>query len=160
MASAPDLRFGTDLLVVPHMAAHDAAALDLERTARVRRRVRPGEPDTLADLVTVAGRENVAQALLLRLLTARGTLAALGHADYGSRLIELIGRGKTEELRHLCRAFVLEAVAQEPRVRPKAVEFRFEREQEQIDSFVFTLSVQPISPADAAAISLQLEVGL
>jgi phage baseplate assembly protein W len=160
MATTPDPRFGTDLLVVPHLAAHDAAALDLGRAARVRRRSRPGEADTLADLQTVAGRENVAQALLLRLLTARGALAALGHADYGSRLIELIGRGKNEELRHLCRAYVLDAVAQEPRVRPKAVDFRFERAQEQIDNFVFTLAVQPISPADAAPISLQLEVGL
>lgn len=159
-ASAPDLLFGNDLSVVPSMVAHDAAALDLRRKTRVLRRARPGQPDTLDDLDLIAGRENLAQALLLRLLTARGALATLGHADYGSRLGELIGRGKTEELRNLCRAFVLEAVAQEPRVQPKAVELRFERDQEQIDNFVFTLAVRPITPADAAAITLQLEVGL
>ncbi|CAN7556414.1 MULTISPECIES: hypothetical protein [unclassified Variovorax] len=160
MATAPDALFGTDLLVVPQMVAHDSAALDLRQKTRVVRRPRPGQPDTLADLDTIAGRENLAQALLLRLLTARGALATLGHADYGSRLVELIGRGKNEELRHLCRAFVLEAVAQEPRVQPKAVELRFERDQEQIDNFVFTLAVKPIVPADAATITLQLEVGL
>lgn len=160
MPAAPDALFGTDLLVVPQMVAHDAAALDLRSKTRVLRRPRPGQPDALTDLGVIAGRENLAQALLLRLLTPRGALATLGHADFGSRLTELIGRGKNEELRNLCRAFVLDAVAQEPRVQPKAVELRFERDQEQIDNFVFTLAVRPITPADAAAITLQLEVGL
>lgn len=165
MATTPsatpfDKLAGRDLLVTPNMVAHDAASLDLGRATRVQRRPRPGQPQALDDLALVDGRENLAQALLLRLLTPRGALAALGHADYGSRLGELIGRGKTEALRQLCRAYVLEAVAQEPRVRPKLVALQFEREQERIDNFVFTLAVQPITPDDAAALTLQLEVGL
>jgi phage baseplate assembly protein W len=149
---------GTDLSVVPNMVAHDAAALDLTTKVRVLRRVRTGEPDTPVDLATLDGRENLAQALLLRLLTPRGTLATLGHADYGSRLSELIGRQKTEELRNLCRAFVLEAAAMEPRVEPKAVDVRFELGEERFDNFVFTLAVSPIAGGDAVALSL--EVGL
>lgn len=140
------------------MVAHDAASLDLTSKVRVLRRVRPGEPDTLLDLATLDGRESLAQALLLRLLTPRGTLSTLGHAEYGSRLSELIGRQKNDELRHLCRAFVLEAVAQEPRVEAKAVQVRFELEQEQVDNFVFTLAVAPIAGGDA--VGLSLEVGL
>jgi phage baseplate assembly protein W len=153
-----DRLFGSDLSVVPNMVADDAAALDLTTKVRVIRRARPGEPDSLRDLALVDGRRNIAQALLLRLLTPVGTLAELGHAAYGSRLHELIGRRKTEELRNLCRAFVLEAAAQEARVEPKAIELRFEPEQEGFDNFVFTLAVKPIAEGDP--ISLSLEVGL
>ncbi len=149
---------GIDLAVVPNMVAHDAASLDLTSKVRVLRRVRPGEPDMPADLATLDGRENLAQALMLRLLTPRGTLAALGHADYGSRLSELIGRHKNEELRNLCRAFVLETAAQEPRVEPKAVDVRFELEEERFDNFVFTLAVAPVAGGDP--VTLSLEVGL
>ena len=153
-----DQRFGTDLSVVPNMVAYDAASLDLTKKVRVLRRPRPGEPETQTDLATIEGRENVAQALLLRLLTPVGTLTTLGHSDYGSRLGELIGRRKTDELRNLCRAFVLEAVAREPRVQPKAVELTFDPPAEQIDNFVLTVAVQPITGGDPVALSL--EVGL
>lgn len=153
-----DQLFGTDLSVVPNMVAYDAASLDLTTKVRVFRRPRPGQPDTQTDLATIEGRENVAQALLLRLLTPVGSLTMLGHADYGSRLHELIGRHKTDELRNLCRAFVLEAVAREPRVQPKVVELTFEPLREQVDNFVLTVAVQPITGGDPVALSL--EVGL
>jgi phage baseplate assembly protein W len=104
------------------------------------------------------GRENLAQALILRLLTPRGSLEALGHAAYGSRLHELIGQRKTSALRNLCRAFVLEAVAQEPRVESKAVALMFDELAERFDSFVFTLVVQPVTEGDP--VSLGLEIGL
>ena len=153
-----DQLFGTDLSVVPNMVAYDAASLDLTTKARIVRRPRPDEAEVQTDLATIEGRENVAQALLLRLLTPVGTLSTLGHSDYGSRLGELIGRRKTEELRNLCRAFVLEAVAREPRVQPKAVELTFDPPAEQIDNFVLTVAVQPITGGDPVALSL--EVGL
>lgn len=154
-----DQLFGTDLSVVPNMVAYDAASLDLTTKLRVIRRPKPGEPDTQNDLSLIEGRENVAQALLLRLLTPVGSLSTLGHSDYGSRLGELIGRRKTEELRSLCRAFVLEAVAREPRVEPKAVELSFDPLAEQIDNFVLTVAVQPIQ-GGGDPVSLSLEVGL
>ncbi|HEX6047169.1 MAG TPA: hypothetical protein VFZ22_21955 [Pyrinomonadaceae bacterium] len=153
-----DQRFGTDLSVVPNMVAYDAASLDLTTKTRIIRRPRANESDTQTDLAAIEGRENVAQALLLRLLTPVGSLSLLGHADYGSRLGELIGRHKTEELRNLCRAFVLEAVAREPRVEPKVVELTFDPLQEQVDNFVLTVAVQPITGGDPVALSL--EVGL
>lgn len=157
-----DWNYGIDLIVVPDFVAHDAAALDLASSLRPAARARRGTPPDF-DLKTRDGRQNLAQALILRLLTPRGSLAALGHAAYGSRLWELIGRRKTEELRHLCRAFVLETVAQEPRVEPKAVRLDFDPAAERQDNFVFTLVVQPsltsITPGgDPVAISL--EVGL
>jgi phage baseplate assembly protein W len=159
MANGNGNILGVDLVVIPNMVAHDAAALDLSQRTRVLRRRMPGA-DALeaSDLVTIDGRENLAQALMLRLLTPRGALAALGHAAYGSRLHELIGRNKTAALRNLCRAFILEVVAQEPRVEDKAVEVLFHPDEESASSFVFTLAVQPRS--GDAPIGLTLEVGL
>src|SRR5206468_3892931 len=105
-----------DLLVVPGFVAHDAAALDLVpavKPARARGSIKPGSTEAI-DPATVDGRENLAQALVLRLLAPRGSLIALGHSAYGSRLHELVGQRKTDALRNLCRAFVLDAGAQEP----------------------------------------------
>jgi len=161
---------GSDLNVVPFLTAHDASEMDLVLRERpLRRPSRTPHPSidfsfiggrstAATDLDVVSGRENLAQALILRLLTPRGSLAALGHPDYGSRLHELIGRPKTSALRGLCRAFVLEAVAQEPRVENKAVEFAFDPAQETPSSFVFTLAVQPRSGGDV--LNLSLEVSL
>ncbi len=159
MANGTDKLLGTDLLVTPTGVAHDASALDLVRRTRVLRQRLPGR-DALevTSVVTVSGRENLAQALMLRLLTPRGALAELGHASYGSRLHELIGRNKTPALRNLCRAFILEVVAQEPRVEDEALELSFHPDEETGSSFVFTLAVRP--RAGEAPIGLTLEVGL
>jgi len=159
MANGNDSLLGIDLLVIPNMVAHDASALDLVGRTRVLRQRLPGM-DLLeaTDLQTISSRENLAQALMLRLLTARGALTALGHASYASRLHELIGRNKTDALRNLCRAFILEVVAQEPRVEDQAVEVTFHPDEETASSFVFTLAVKP--RAGDAPIGLTLEVGL
>lgn len=153
-----DRFLGIDLVVVPNLVAHDASEVDLvTRPTRIPG-VRPrGEPEPV-DLGTIGGRENLAQALLLRLLTPRGSLAALGHGEYGSRLHELIGQRKTEATRNLCRAFILEVVAQEPRVENKAVEVVFDPQAEDLSSFVVTIVVQP--KAGGEPLSLSLEVGL
>ena len=62
------------------------------------------------------GRENLAQAVILRLLTQRGELSALGHVDYGSRVPELIGRENHDTTRIQLKLFILEALKQEPRI--------------------------------------------
>ena len=172
---------GVDLAVVPHLVAHAAAAADLvarPRPGRVglppdrlgelpaavleavagRAMVGPDGRIEVVDLGVMSGRENLAQALLLRLLTPRGALKALGHETYGSRLHELIGERKTEELRALCRAYVLEAVAQEPRVKPKAVALDFDPTAELPTSFAFTLAVEPVEGGEP--LGLSLEIGL
>ena len=72
--------FGTDLAVVPNMVAIDASELDLTPQIRVLRGVPAGSPDAVTDLAVLNSRQNLAQALLVRLLTPVGTLAGLGHA--------------------------------------------------------------------------------
>jgi phage baseplate assembly protein W len=68
------------------------------------------------DLAVVGGAGSLAQALIIRLLTPRGEMAALGHPDYGSRLNELIGQPNTATRRNLATLYVLEALRDEPRV--------------------------------------------
>jgi phage baseplate assembly protein W len=68
------------------------------------------------DFLPRDGLENLAQAVILRLLTPRGELAALGHPAYGSRVHELIGRENTTTQRNLLKLFILEALKFEPRI--------------------------------------------
>jgi phage baseplate assembly protein W len=73
-------------------------------------------PRALVDLSTTSGRDNLGQAIAARLLTPRGELTELGHADYGSRLGELIGTANVETRQGLVKLYVLESLALEPRV--------------------------------------------
>ena len=68
------------------------------------------------DLAAVDGRENLEQAIMVRLQTPVGELAELGHPDFGSRLHELIGSPNTEARRRLAKLHVLDALSREPRV--------------------------------------------
>ncbi|MEM9493773.1 MAG: hypothetical protein AAGC55_31795, partial [Myxococcota bacterium] len=71
---------------------------------------------TVGDWATVYAVDNLLQALWLRLNTAEGALAALGHPEYGSRLYLLIGQLDTPEVRDRARLYVLRALHREPRV--------------------------------------------
>jgi len=68
------------------------------------------------DLETVDGVANLVQALIVRLETERGELAALGHPAFGSRHHQLIGEPNTEANRNLVKLYILECLKQEPRV--------------------------------------------
>jgi phage baseplate assembly protein W len=143
---------GTDLRVVlgpPGMIAHDTSPLDV----RVAPRLAPTGGEAI-DLATIDGRHNLGQALILRMLTPRGALAELGHAEYGSRLGELIGQRKTDTARALCKTFVLEVLAQEPRVDNAAVEFAFDVASEGPSELRFTVAVRPVTGDDIVAIDL------
>jgi phage baseplate assembly protein W len=72
------------------------------------------------DLNTIDGLENLAQAVMMRLLTPVGELASLGHPEYGSRLHELIGRENTQTTRNLIKLYILESLALEPRIAEMA----------------------------------------
>ncbi|HYQ68287.1 hypothetical protein [Actinophytocola sp.] len=174
---------GTDLKVIlgpPGFGAHDASTVDLTPVPKPAQRIlprtgglraatadedgeqgwRPEPPGAteVTDLGVLTGRENLAQALVLRLLTPRGALTDLGHANYGSRLGELIGRRKTEALRGLCRAYILEAVREEPRVEDKPLAITFDPRREQPWDFVVEIAVRPVDGGDPVTIGL--EVGL
>jgi phage baseplate assembly protein W len=80
--------------------------------ARRRRPLGPRE----ADLGVVAGIPSLVQAIIVRLKTERGELAALGHPDYGTRHLALVGEPNTEANRNLLKLYILECLRQEPRI--------------------------------------------
>jgi phage baseplate assembly protein W len=141
---------GRDLLVAPFLSATTWDSLDLTATASGP--VAGGR----VDLQAVEGVDALRQALLLRLLTPQGSLAALGHADYGSRLHELVGSEFTEAARLLARAFVLQAVQQERRVE-RVLALTVERQEpSRPDSLRLTLIVQASGIDDPVALGLEV----
>ena len=73
------------------------------------------------DLALVAGRANLAQALLNRLFTRVGELSDLGHPDYGSRLYQLVGEINNARTRALAELYIRESLAYEERVKEVAL---------------------------------------
>jgi phage baseplate assembly protein W len=145
---------GSDLQVLPDppgMAAHDTSTVDVVLGAGAADRA-------LAGPAVVTGRHNLGQSLVLRLLTPRGALAGLGHAEYGSRIHEVIGERRTEATRALLKAHVLEAVAQEPRVAPTAVGFAFDLPSEGPSEVRFTVTVQPVDGSASVTVSVGVTV--
>ena len=112
MADAPHLL--TDI----RLALRHAELRPVYDVGTDRRRVTAGQerPRVLHDIGTISGRDNLAQAIVLRLLTPRGELSALGHPGFGSRLHELIGRRNDEGTRNLVKLHILEALQHERRV--------------------------------------------
>lgn len=74
------------------------------------------ELNASGDLDTVTGRENLAQAIINRLLTRRGALSSLGHPEYGSRLHTLIGEPNNLRLRGMAERYIRECLSQESRI--------------------------------------------
>ena len=103
------------------------------------------------DLELVSGSDNLAQAIVMRLLTPKGELAALGHADYGSRLHELIGTPNTPTRRSLLKLFILDSLAAEPRVA-KVENVSIVPAPGRRDAVDVTLTVTPVGPAPSVVI--------
>lgn len=80
------------------------------------KRLLPGRREPLEDLATVSGRENLGQAVIIRLLTPQGELGPLGHPEYGSRLHEVIGVPSVETTWNLIKLYILESLRGETRI--------------------------------------------
>jgi phage baseplate assembly protein W len=105
--------FGTDIAI----ELIDYRALSIYRAKGTESRAMlSGRRTRVRDFATVSGRDSLAQALIMRLLTPKGELAALGHPAYGSRLHEIVGAPNTETTLNRARLFVIEALKQERRI--------------------------------------------
>jgi len=110
------------------------------------------------DLRTVAGRENLAQALVNRLLTRRGELAGLGHPSYGSRLHLLMGGPNNARTRGLAEIYIRESLAEEPRVRAVTrVAFAPPARALERETLYVSISVQPAGGGDDLTLILPLQ---
>ncbi len=117
----------TDLALV--LIRHDA--LSIYRARDEEKRSVVGRRSVKArDFVPLSGRDNLRQAVMMRLFTPQGELAALGHPEYGSRLPSLIGEQRTETTRNLAKLYVIEALKQERRIAKIVASGRARRSEE------------------------------
>lgn len=116
----------------------------------------PNRSVRFSDFDLSKGRENLAQAVIIRLLTPRGELTELGHPTYGSRLHELIGSRNTATNLALARLYILESLKQESRIE-KINQLLIEPAPGSRDRVNIFLEVLPIN-APAVPISFVLEV--
>ena len=103
------------------------------------------------DFMPREGLENLAQAVILRLLTPRGELADLGHPEYGSRVHELIGQENNTTQRNLLKLFILEALKLDPRVE-KVAELKVEPSPGARSTVDVLLRVKPVGAATLVTI--------
>lgn len=109
------------------------------------------------DIGRVEGRANLAQALILRLLTPKGSLAVLGHPAYGSRLVSLIGELNNETTRNLARLYTLEALTDERRVK-QVQNLSILALDTSPDVIQISFSVLPVDDSDPLALSLEVQL--
>ena len=149
---------GCDLALTRFLAADEWGDQDLHPEPSGRAGIVAEGAPAAIDLLTLDGRANLAQALVMRLLSPRGTLRALGHANWGSRLYQLVGRRKDATTRQLARLYVLEAVHEEPRVE-EVVALTFpEPAEERPDTLGFTLHVRPVGGGDPLALDVEVSL--
>ncbi len=119
----------------------------------------PTKPGLFSDMGMVSGDDNLAQAVVVRLLTPTGELAALGHPDYGSRVESLIGAKNTENTRNLLRLYILESLAREPRISETQL-VSVEQHEVYRNAVIILLRVVPSDSTEAVTIgpfTLELE---
>ena len=158
-------KLGTDIAMTRYTGVTGQAPLDsadswgtLDLRARPAGRgsvVKTSGGGPVLDLAPVSGRENLAQALILRLLTLQGSLAPLGHSEYGSRLPELIGRINNETARNLARLYTIQAVQQEVRVR-ELVALSVTTVADQPETIRISFSVLPLGDDDPLHLTLEV----
>jgi phage baseplate assembly protein W len=155
-------RLGSDLALtrysgvpssVPLAAADSWGVLDLQVVAGGKGGL-PQQGD-VQDAGVVAGRANLAQALVLRLLTRKGALTALGHPEYGSRLVELIGQVNNDTTRNLARLFTIQAISQEPRVK-QLLDLVVQVVPDRPETIRISFAVLPVDDADPLALTLEV----
>jgi phage baseplate assembly protein W len=164
MAARTFAALGSDIALTRYVGTESSLALDdadswrgLDLAVVPASRGRRRPTADASDLGAVDGRSNLGQALIVRLLTPRGTLGPLGHPEYGSRLVELIGRRNDETARNLARLYTLQAVREEPRVA-ELLELAVETAPDRPDSIRIDFAVRPVG--DDEPLALGLEVAL
>lgn len=95
------------------------------------------------DIETVSDEKNLVQAIIHRLKTDEGELYDIGHADYGSRLHEVLGEPNTVRTRERIKNLIHSCLAQEPRII-KVTDIRVNSNPYDLNRLDIEITVQPI----------------
>ncbi|MFN0114433.1 MAG: hypothetical protein ACKVPY_07140 [Paracoccaceae bacterium] len=145
---------GTDL----GLQLIDSRALSIYRIRETQVRILQGGRSVQErDFAIVAGRDNLGQALTTRLLTPKGELTPLGHADYGARLHEVIGQPNTATTRNLAKLFVIEALKAERRVE-RIISVEVAPHPVNRVLILIDISVKPVGVEAALSLAFGLEL--
>ena len=68
------------------------------------------------DFETISDENNLVQAIIHRLSTDEGELYDIGHADYGSRIHELVGEPNNARTREMLKNHIHACLSEEPRI--------------------------------------------
>ena len=111
------------------------------------------------DLKLVSGRDNLAQAIINRLLTRRGELTDLGHPSYGSRLYTLVGEPNSTRARALADLYIRESLAGEARIQTiTSITFKPPSRSDKREFLEAQISVQPVDGEDLVTVSTTLNL--
>ena len=109
------------------------------------------------DLKTVDGRQNLAQAMINRLLTRKGELRKLGHPQYGSRLYQLVGELNNARVRGLAEIYIRESLGQESRiVEITQIEFAPVSRSQGRNVMQASISILPVGSSDPITITIPI----
>lgn len=136
----------------------DARLLPVYEVSETKtREVQDGRRLLIRDFRTTDGRNNLGQAMIMRLLTPQGELAPLGHPTYGARLHEIVGARNTVTIRDLAKLHVLAALAEERRIE-KVEDVTVTPHPVLRDLISIDVQVLPIGADVPLAISFSLEL--
>jgi phage baseplate assembly protein W len=104
------------------------------------------------DFDTVADEDNLAQAIIARLATDEGELYDIGHADYGSRLHDVIGEVNNATTRQRIKAKVEECLVQETRIK-QVVNINVVPDPDDPHAVDIEIAIVPIKGSDYLTVS-------
>ena len=114
---------------------------------------------TSNDIQMVSGRQNLAQAIINRLLTRKGELAQLGHPNYGSRLYELVGELNNLRIRAKAEIFIRECLDQERRIKEVTNVTIAPFSTQDRGLLKVGISVQPADGSEIISLTLPINLG-
>ena len=103
-------------------------------------------PD-LGDFDTITDDDNLVQAIIHRLTTWEGELEDIGHADYGSRLHEVIGETNNARTRERLKNLVHACLEEEPRII-KIVDIKAVQNVQDLNRVDIEITVLPVGKSD------------
>lgn len=106
---------------------------------------------TKGDFETVSDDNNLVQAIMHRLTTDEGELYDIGHADYGSRLHDLVGEPNNARTRERLKNLIHACLAEEPRII-EVTDIKVTQNQYDLNRLDIEITVLPIGKSTVLSV--------